>query len=76
MKCLGQQLVMGRSTEELKALVTNRRRKLIHVRVSEIAHTLGQGVRITPEWLILTDKSKLPQPIKVAYPKPPKAAGK
>jgi metastasis-associated protein MTA len=54
-------------------LITMRKRRLPDAKVSEIAHTLGQPDRVTPAWLILTDKSKLPQPIKEAYPKPPKA---
>ncbi|CAG7833924.1 unnamed protein product [Allacma fusca] len=66
------QRITDKTAEELKMLVTGRKRKLPNARVTEIAHKLGQPDRVTPEWLVLTDKSKLPQPEKVAFPKPPK----
>ncbi|CAL8111643.1 unnamed protein product [Orchesella dallaii] len=67
-----QQRVTGKLPEELKQLVTGRKRQQPDAKVSEVAHTLGQSDRVTPEWLILTEKSKLPQPDVVAFPKPPK----
>jgi len=73
---LGQQRVIGKSPVELKALIKNRKRKQPNAKLSDISFKLGQLDRSSPEWLILTDKSKLPQPDKVAYPKPPKAPGK
>lgn len=68
--------MVGKSTDELRNLIKCRKRKLPNAKVSEIAHTLGQDDRVTPNWLILTEKSKLPKPAKEAYPKPPKAPGK
>lgn len=44
-------------------------------KLSDVAFKLGQTDRVTPEWLILTEKSKLPQPDKVWFPKPPKGPG-
>ncbi|KAJ8941731.1 hypothetical protein NQ318_023327 [Aromia moschata] len=41
--------------------------------VTAIATRLGRPSGVTPQWLILTDKDLLPQPDKVAFPKPPKA---
>lgn len=42
--------------------------------VTRIADRLDSPGSTDGEWLILTPKDKLPQPDKVAYPKPPKAA--
>lgn len=72
-----QQMVAGKSAEELKALVTGRKRKNPDVKVSDVALKIGNLERdkVTPEWLILTEKSKMPQPDKVAFPKPPKGPG-
>lgn len=41
--------------------------------VTKIANRLGNPPPGDNEWLKLTPKDKLPQPEKVAYPKPPKA---
>lgn len=41
--------------------------------VTAIATRLGRPGPITPQWLVLTDKELLPQPEKVAFPRPPKA---
>lgn len=41
--------------------------------MTAIATRLGRPGPIIPQWLILTDKDLLPQPEKVAFPRPPKA---
>lgn len=42
--------------------------------VTHIADRLGNPEPNDNEWLKLTPKDKMPQPEKVAFPKPPKAA--
>lgn len=42
--------------------------------MTAIATRLGRPGPNVPQWLVLTDKDLLPQPEKVAFPKPPKAA--
>lgn len=42
--------------------------------VTKIANRLGNPEPCETEWLKLTPKDKMPQPDKVAFPKPPKAA--
>lgn len=42
--------------------------------VTKIANRLGNPDPNETEWLKLTPKDKIPQPEKVAFPKPPKAA--
>lgn len=41
--------------------------------VTAIATRLGRPGPVTAQWLILTPKELLPQPERVAFPKPPKA---
>jgi metastasis-associated protein MTA len=67
--------VIGKLPEELKALVNDRTRKSAGASVTEVSYKLGQPDRSNPEWLLLTEKGKIPQPEKIAYPKPPKAPG-
>lgn len=55
----------------MKQLRTYRKRN--RGSVTAIATRLGRPCPITPQWLVLTDKELLPQPDKVAFPKPPKA---
>lgn len=61
----------GKTLAELKQLRTYRKRN--RGSVTAIANRLGRPCSVTPQWLILTDKELLPQPDKVAFPKPPKA---
>ncbi|XP_018561767.1 metastasis-associated protein MTA3 [Anoplophora glabripennis] len=61
----------GKTLAELKQLRTYRKRN--RGSVTAIATRLGRPCAVTPQWLILTDKELLPQPDKVAFPKPPKA---
>lgn len=42
--------------------------------VTHIADRLGNPEPIEGDWLVLTPKDKMPQPDKVSFPKPPKAA--
>lgn len=72
---IGQQRTTGKSAEELKLVVSGRRRKFAGASVTEVSYKLGQSDRSNPEWLLLTPKDKMPQPEKVAWPKPPKAPG-
>ncbi|OXA59815.1 metastasis-associated protein MTA3 [Folsomia candida] len=65
--------VNGKTSEELKPLVNGRTRKSAGASVTEVSYKLGQSDRSNPEWLLLTEKGKIPQPEKIAYPKPPKA---
>ena len=67
-----QPRILDKSVDDLKQMIKGRKRKSPDAKVSDTAVKLGQPDRITPEWLILTEKSKLPQPDKVAFPKPPK----
>lgn len=55
--------------------MTGRKRKFPEAKVNDVSYRLGQADRSSPDWLKLTEKSKLPQPDKVAFPKPPKAPG-
>lgn len=65
----------GKSLAQLKELLIYRQKD--RGNVTDIATRLGQYKEtVTPEWLILTDKSKMPKPDVVAFPKPPKAPGK
>lgn len=63
--------MMGKTLVELKQLLVYR--KKFRGSVTGIATRLGNPGSVTPQWLILTDKDKLPKPERVAYPKPPKA---
>ncbi|KAJ8934107.1 hypothetical protein NQ314_013565 [Rhamnusium bicolor] len=62
---------IGKTLPELKQLLVYRKKN--RGSVTAIATRLGRPGPITPQWLILTDKELLPQPDKVAFPKPPKA---
>jgi len=74
-KTSGQQRVIGKSPEDLKALIHGRKRKFAGASVTEVSYKLGQSDRSNPEWLLLTEKGKIPQPEKIAFPKPPKGPG-
>lgn len=71
----GQQRVVGKDPDELKLLINGRKRKSAGASVTEVSYKLGQSDRSNPQWLLLTEKGKIPQPEKIAYPKPPKAPG-
>ncbi|KAK3932477.1 Metastasis-associated protein MTA1 [Frankliniella fusca] len=63
----------GKSLAQLKELLVYRKKD--RGSVTAIATRLGQYKEtVTPEWLILTDKDKMPKAEVVAFPKPPKAA--
>lgn len=65
----------GKSLTELQELLVYRRKD--RGSVTDIATRLGHYKETVPhEWLILTDKDKMPKPEVVAFPKPPKAPGK
>ncbi|XP_050498334.1 metastasis-associated protein MTA3 isoform X1 [Diabrotica virgifera virgifera] len=61
----------GKSLPELKQLLVYRKKN--RGSVTAIATRLGRPSPIVAQWLILTDKNMLPQPDRVAFPKPPKA---
>nr|XP_023017948.1 metastasis-associated protein MTA3 [Leptinotarsa decemlineata] len=63
--------MIGKTIAELKQLLIYQKKN--RGSVTAIATRLGRPGPITPQWLILTPKEMLPQPDKVAYPKPPKA---
>lgn len=62
--------MVNKSQPELQSLMTYRKKN--RGSVTAIATKLGRPGPVTPQWLILTDKSLLPQPDIVAFPKPPK----
>lgn len=65
----------GKSITQLKELLVYRKKD--RGSVTAIATRLGQYKETTtPEWLILTDKDKMPKAEIVAFPKPPSAPGK
>lgn len=69
--------MVGKSVTELKELL--RYRKKERGSVTQIATRLGLARNhdlIVPDWLAPTDKDKIPKSERVAFPKPPKAAGK
>lgn len=41
--------------------------------VTQIANRLGNPGPVTPAWLLLTPRDQLPQPVRVGFPRPPKA---
>ncbi|KAE8738842.1 hypothetical protein FOCC_FOCC015674, partial [Frankliniella occidentalis] len=62
----------GKSLAQLKELLVYRKKD--RGSVTAIATRLGQYKEtVTPEWLILTDKDKMPKAEVVAFPKPPSA---
>ncbi|KAL1501142.1 hypothetical protein ABEB36_006526 [Hypothenemus hampei] len=67
-ECAAQ--MVNKSQQELKQLMLYRKRN--RGSVTAIASKLGHTGPPTPQWLILTDKTFLPQPEVVAFPKPPK----
>lgn len=71
----GQVQMAGKTTAQLKELLLYRKKD--RGSVTAIATRLGQYKEtVTPEWLILTDKDKMPKAEIVAFPKPPSAPGK
>lgn len=64
--------VIGKSTTDIHKLLVYRKKN--RGSVTSIADRLGNPEPIEGDWLVLTPKDKMPQPEKVAYPKPPKAA--
>jgi metastasis-associated protein MTA len=68
--------MVGKSMSELKSLLRFRRKD--RGSVTQIATRLGIARNhelIVPEWLAPTDKDKIPKSERIAFPKPPKAAG-
>ena len=66
--------MVGKTVPQLKELL--RYRKKERGSVTGIATRLGHYKEtVTPEWLILTDKDKMPKAAVVAFPKPPSAPG-
>lgn len=63
---------MGKSQAEIDKLLLYRKKN--RGKVTNIANRLGNPEPIEGDWLLLTPKDKMPQPEKVAFPKPPKAA--
>ncbi|XP_056648373.1 metastasis-associated protein MTA3 isoform X2 [Diorhabda sublineata] len=61
----------GKTICELKQLLVYRKKN--RGSVTAIATRLGRPGAVVPQWLILTAKEQLPQPDRVAFPKPPKA---
>lgn len=61
----------SKTPEEMKALLVYKKRD--RGSVTQIANKLGNPSPGPHEWLILTPKDKMPQPVVMAYPKPPKA---
>lgn len=64
--------VLGKSPSEILKLLSYRKKN--RGKVTNIANRLGNPEPIEGDWLVLTPKDKMPQPEKVAFPKPPKAA--
>lgn len=64
--------VIGKSQTDITKLLVYRKKN--RGSVTHIADRLGNPEPIEGDWLVLTPKDKMPQPDKVAYPKPPKAA--
>ncbi|CAH2002870.1 unnamed protein product [Acanthoscelides obtectus] len=63
--------MVGKTLAELKHLLAYRKKE--RGSVTAIATRLGKPGSTTPQWLILTERGNLPQPERVAFPKPPKA---
>ncbi|CAG9859444.1 unnamed protein product [Phyllotreta striolata] len=61
----------GKSITELKQLLVYKKKN--RGSVTAIATRLGRPGSIVPQWLILTPRDMIPQPDRVAFPKPPKA---
>lgn len=64
--------VVGKSATDIAQLLIIKKKN--RGSVTAIADRLGNPEPVVGDWLLLTPKDKLPQPEKVAYPKPPKAA--
>uniref|UniRef100_T1JGP3 Metastasis-associated protein MTA3 n=1 Tax=Strigamia maritima TaxID=126957 RepID=T1JGP3_STRMM len=62
--------VQGRSTDDLKVYLKNKDKP--RTKVVEVSNRLGMESNSTPEWLLPTEKSKLPQPDRIAFPPPPR----
>jgi len=67
---LGSTRVQGKSTEELKVYLKTKDKP--RTKVVEVSNRLGMEANLTPEWLLPSDKSKLPQPERLAFPPPPR----
>lgn len=63
---------MGKSQADIDKLLVYQKKN--RGKVTNIANRLGNPEPIEGDWLVLTPKDKMPQPEKVAFPKPPKAA--
>lgn len=70
-KCIDLNAINGKAFEEITKYMVYRKKN--RGSVTKIANRLGNPEPNDNEWLKLTPKDKLPQPEKVAYPKPPKA---
>lgn len=64
--------INGKAFEEVTKYLVYRKKN--RGSVTKIANRLGNPEPTGHDWLKLTPKDKLPQPDKLAYPKPPKAA--
>lgn len=71
-KYLDANAVAGKTITEIHKLLVYK--KKFRGSVTKIANRLGNPEPMESDWLVLTPKDKMPQPEKVAYPKPPKAA--
>lgn len=65
------QAITGKSFDDIGKYMIYRKKN--RGSVTKIANRLGNPEPCESDWLVLTPKDKLPQPEKVAYPKPPKA---
>lgn len=64
--------IAGKTQTDIHKLLVYRKKN--RGSVTHIADRLGNPEPIEGDWLVLTPKDKMPQPDKVAFPKPPKAA--
>ncbi|ALC47524.1 MTA1-like [Drosophila busckii] len=64
--------ISGKSQAEIKKLLLLKPKD--RGSVTKIANRLGAPGSGPHEWLVLTPKDKMPQPVSVSFPKPPKAA--
>lgn len=65
------QAITGKSFDDIGKFMVYRKKN--RGSVTKIANRLGNPEPCESDWLKLTPKDQLPQPDKVAYPKPPKA---
>lgn len=64
--------IVGKTAADIRQLLVYQKKN--RGSVTRIADRLDSPGSTDGTWLILTPKDKLPQPEKVAFPKPPKAA--